>query len=86
MRPAYERRRYNETLPLMGWAHTQNDPCFHQNTSENVGCKMAAMLSRGECLQLSQTFLTKQDQDTGIDSNNCTACLTQTYCATNSQY
>ena len=28
MRPANERRRYNVTSPLTGWAHTQNDPCI----------------------------------------------------------
>ena len=27
MRPANGRRRYNVTSPLIGWAHTQNDPC-----------------------------------------------------------
>ena len=25
--PANERRRYNVTSSLIGWAHTQNDPC-----------------------------------------------------------
>ena len=28
LRPANERRRYNVTSPLIGWAHTQNDPCI----------------------------------------------------------
>ena len=28
MRPANERRRYNVTSPLIGWVHTQNDPCY----------------------------------------------------------
>ena len=28
MHPANERRRYTVTSPLIGWAHTQNDPCF----------------------------------------------------------
>ena len=27
MRPANERRRYNVTSFLIGWSHTQNDPC-----------------------------------------------------------
>ena len=27
MRTAKERRRYNVTSSLIGWAHTQNDPC-----------------------------------------------------------
>ena len=27
MRPANERRRYNVTSSLIGWAHAQNDPC-----------------------------------------------------------
>ena len=27
MRPANERRRYNVTSSLIGWPHTQNDPC-----------------------------------------------------------
>ena len=29
MRPANERRRYNVTSSLIGWAHTQNDPWYH---------------------------------------------------------
>ena len=28
MRPANERWRYTVTLSLIGWAHTQNDPCW----------------------------------------------------------
>ena len=28
MRPANERRRYNVTSSLIGWAHAQNDPCL----------------------------------------------------------
>ena len=28
--PANERRRYNVTLSLIGWAHAQNDPWAHQ--------------------------------------------------------
>ena len=28
MRPANERRRYILTSSLIGWAHTQNDPCL----------------------------------------------------------
>ena len=27
--PTNERRRYNVTSSLIGWAHTQNDPCCH---------------------------------------------------------
>ena len=27
MHPANERRRYDVTSSLIGWAHTQNDPC-----------------------------------------------------------
>ena len=30
MRPNNERRRYNVTSPLIGWAHTQNDPCVQK--------------------------------------------------------
>ena len=29
MRPANGRRRYIVTLSLIGWAHTQNDPCIY---------------------------------------------------------
>ena len=29
MHPANERRRYNVTSSLIGWAHSQNDPCYH---------------------------------------------------------
>ena len=28
MRPANKRRRYNVTSSLIGWGHTQNDPCI----------------------------------------------------------
>ena len=28
MHPANERRRYNVTSPLIGWLHTQNNPCI----------------------------------------------------------
>ena len=28
MRPANGRRRYNVTSSLIGWAHTQSDPCL----------------------------------------------------------
>ena len=31
MRPANERRRYIVTSSLIGWAHTQNDPCDIKN-------------------------------------------------------
>ena len=34
MRPANERRRYNVTSSLIGWAHSQNDPC-HNKTQHN---------------------------------------------------
>ena len=29
MHPSNERRRYIVTLSLIGWAHTQNDPCMY---------------------------------------------------------
>ena len=29
MHPANERRHYNLTLSLIGWAHSQNDPCLY---------------------------------------------------------
>ena len=38
MLPVNERRRYNVTSSLNGWAHTQNDP--HRCGSE-VGCNMS---------------------------------------------
>ena len=38
MRPANERRRYNVTSSLIGWAHTQNDPwCVPTNTVDMDG-------------------------------------------------
>ena len=37
MRPANEKLRYNVTSSLIGWAHTQNDPCFyHYRTVCNI--------------------------------------------------
>ena len=36
MRPANERRCYNVTASLIGWAHTQNNPCsIHKPWGEN---------------------------------------------------
>ena len=32
MRPANKRQRYNATSSLIGWAHTQNDPCLFHRT------------------------------------------------------
>ena len=32
--PANERKCYNVTLSLIGWAHTQNEPCYHELTRE----------------------------------------------------
>ena len=32
MHPANKRRRYIVTSPLIGWAHTQNDPCCYNGT------------------------------------------------------
>ena len=29
MRRANDRQHYNVTSPLIGWAHTQNDPCMY---------------------------------------------------------
>ena len=36
MRPANERRRYNVTSPLIGWAHSQNNPCDSHSISQSV--------------------------------------------------
>ena len=36
MRPANERRRYNVTSSLIGWAHTQNDLCLQWLETEEV--------------------------------------------------
>ena len=40
--PANERRRYNATAPLIGWAHAQNDPCWAY--TKNDPCSTAASL------------------------------------------
>ena len=37
-RPANERRRYNVTPSLIGWAHTQNDPCMITAKSAPIQC------------------------------------------------
>ena len=31
MHPGYEGRRYIVTSSLIDWAHTQNDPCYHDD-------------------------------------------------------
>ena len=36
MRPANERRHYNVTLPLIGLAHSQNDPCHQLKACNNI--------------------------------------------------
>ena len=53
MRPANERRRYNETSSLIGWAHTKNDPCLWPNNAwsrksiHNKTGKILIMTSHG---------------------------------------
>ena len=42
MRPANDRRRYNVTAPLIGWAHAQNDPCWVH--TQNDPCSTTASL------------------------------------------
>ena len=37
--PANERWRYIVTSPLIGWAHTQNDPCMSRQTVSLGGCQ-----------------------------------------------
>ena len=37
MRPSNERWRYNVTSSLIGWVHTQNDPCRHYNGNYDGG-------------------------------------------------
>ena len=32
LRPANERRRYNVTSSLIGWAHARNDPCIDRTS------------------------------------------------------
>ena len=52
MRPAYERRHYNVMSSLIGWAHTQNDPCRYifsiviQNCylDENIGLSIQGII------------------------------------------
>ena len=36
MHPANERRSYIVTLPLIGWAHTHNDPCVYDSLLTTV--------------------------------------------------
>ena len=37
MGSANERHRYNATLHLMGWAHTQKDTCMYTDTHSVIG-------------------------------------------------
>ena len=39
MRPASEGWRYNVTLSLIGWAHTQNDPCIQKQGHPHPRCQ-----------------------------------------------
>ena len=54
MRPANERQRYNVTSSLIGWAHTQIDPCWNQTATKistfsyTVNTMAADDLSDGE--------------------------------------
>ena len=50
---ANERRRYNATLSLIGWGHTQNDPFIRLPLESNVllSWSMLCIFSRG-CFQL----------------------------------
>ena len=36
MRPANERRRYNVTSSLIGWAHARNDPWIHTSITKTA--------------------------------------------------
>ena len=45
MRPTNERRRYNETSSLIGWAHTQNDPCVWEWLHLSFWLTMVYMLN-----------------------------------------
>ena len=36
MHPANGRRRYIETSSIIGWAHTQNDPCFMSKWQRSI--------------------------------------------------
>ena len=40
MRPANERRRYNVTSSLIGWAHIQNDPWCFTRYDEHAVCML----------------------------------------------
>ena len=40
MRPANKRGRYIVTSSLIGWAHTQNDPCYMPHIRDNKQKKM----------------------------------------------
>ena len=44
MRPANERRRYNVTSSLIGWAHSQNDPC--SPIQSGAACNVAKIEQR----------------------------------------
>ena len=39
MCPANERRRYNKTTSLIGWAHTKTEPWFRDAMSQDVTCQ-----------------------------------------------
>ena len=46
MRPANERRRYNVTSSLIGWAHTQNNPWIQHEVSGLWGCRPTTFKAR----------------------------------------
>ena len=48
---AKERRRYNVTSSLIGWAHSQNDPCF-ASSSCCSGVKPQGFINSFVCLRI----------------------------------
>ena len=58
MRPANGRWRYYVTLSLIGWAHTQNDPCSYMS-SLTLDSRVSSCLFHLQCLsQATSSWMT----------------------------
>ena len=76
MRPANERRRYIVTPSLIGWAHTQNDPCLNYacyrcgTLSSPIVCSASPHLSCIENMTYNETLDTHTHTHTYIYDNS----------------
>ena len=68
MSSASERWRYNVTLSLIGWVHTQNDPCQQHLIKEGHSCGAVFHVIFGSCIFVSLQSLQWSSQGSGQDN------------------